>query len=298
MLMALLSLIVWYLFIKEYDYKFEFKANSGAASAYQEIKSFEKLDFMNGDEVINIDTAFSNFQLLQKINSGDTSILMEWNFKYENDSLTHIEVNTVDHNNKLQNRISILNPFQKSKYVTDLAKKFTGIKQILDQKQEAYIVKTQGGIEKSPGFNCICTSSINIPVEQKALEMMSTIEVIEEYFVEYNLTLKGYPFLKVTNWDIPGETIAFDFCFPVDISNNLKETHLVKIKSYPPLPSLKADFRGNYRQSHLAWYELLEKGKRENLKLEPKPLEVFFNNPRMGETSISWKAEIFMPLNR
>lgn len=287
--------MIWYLFIKEYDYQFKFEANSGPAAVYQEIKNLDKFETNEYSKKIVTEKAIPFTLLVQRFDSRDSSISLEWNFKYYNDSLTRIEVNTVDHNNKLRNRLEILNPFQQSEYVKVLAQKFGGIKQGLDAIQQTYFVRINE-VSNSPDFNCLCVSSINIPVEQKAIEMLESIEVIESYFVKYDLKLKEYPFLKVTNWNIAEETINFDFCFPVEIIKDLEESNSVKMKNYPGIRSLKATYFGNYRQSHLAWYELLEKSRRDNIEIEPKPLEIYFNNPRMGEDAIFWKAEIFMPI--
>ncbi len=288
-------LLGWYLFIKEYDYKFQFSAHSGKASVYQEIKNLEQFGLHNSGQSITIDGTSPYSQILQNISSKDTSISLEWNFKYQNDSLTRIEVNTIDHRNKLKNRFAILNPFKQSDYVKDLAQKFTRIKQKMDEKQKTYLVRTNG-FAQSPEFTCVCSISKNIPLEEKAIEMVVAIEEIETYFVKYNLKLTDFPFLKVTDWNMSEEKIDFEFCFPVDVPMELEETDNMKIKTFPGLKSLKATFHGNYRESHLAWYELLEKGQRENISLDPKPLEVYHNNPRMGEHAISWKAEVYMPL--
>lgn len=291
------STLIWFLFIKEYDYQFHFKTQSGLGSSFEEIKGSQALGFYNEQGIVITEEEFPFSHLVQKLTLGDTTLSMEWRLEYENDSVTRVKVRTVNNEQKLKNRLAILNPFHQSEYVYNLAQKLGEFKQRLDLKQGSYAINIEG-ISKSPELTCICTTSTNIGIKRKAVEMMETIEIIESYLVHYNLKLSGYPFLKVTDWDLTGEKINFDFCFPVVIPEGLEETEFVKIKNYPAEESLKGIFNGNYRESHVAWYELLAKAGRDDIAVEQKPLEIYFNDPRMGENAIDWKAEVFMPLKK
>lgn len=267
------------------------------ASTYEEIKGGQALGLFNEQGIVTTEEEFPFSHLVQNVTSGDTSLSMEWRLEYENDSVTRVKVRTLNNEHKLKNRLAILNPFQQSEYVYNLAQKLSEFKQRLDLKQKSYAINIEG-ISKTPELRCICTTSTNIGIKKKAVEMIERIEIIESYLMQYNLKLSGYPFLKVTNWDISNEKINFDFCFPVDIPEGLEETGLVKIKNFPGQESLKGVFNGNYRESHLAWYELLAKAGRDNIAVEQKPLEIFFNDPRMGVTATEWKAEVFLPLEK
>lgn len=296
-LILAVSTLVWFLFIKKYDYQFHFKTLAGMASTYEEIKGGQALGLFNEQGIVTTEEEFPFSHLVQNVTSGDTILSMEWRLEYENDSVTRVKVRTLNNEHKLKNRLAILNPFRQSEYVFNLAQKLSKFKQRLDLKQGFYAINIEE-ISKSPELTCICTTSTNIGIKKKALEMMEKIEIIESYLVQYNLKLNGYPFLKVTDWDISKEKINFDFCFPLDIPEGLEETELVKIKNYPGQESLKGIFNGNYRESHLAWYELLAKARRDDIAVEQKPLEIYFNDPRMGENAIEWKAEVFMPLDK
>lgn len=88
------------------------------------------------------------------------------------------------------------------------------------------------------------------------------------------------------------------FVFPIGYNKNLAAVHSIQLKSIESKASLEAVFNGNYRSSHLAWLDLLEKAKREKLPVEKLPLEIFYSNPRMGGDAIEWKAIVFMPLKK
>lgn len=103
--------------------------------------------------------------------------------------------------------------------------------------------------------------------------------------------------LKVTQWDNDKNEIVFDFCFPIQLSDNLRENQEIKLKQIKSSKSLHAVFNGNYRQSHLAWFDLYEKARRENISVDLLPLEVYFDNPMTGSESVVWRADIYLPLS-
>ncbi|MCJ7756596.1 MAG: GyrI-like domain-containing protein [Gillisia sp.] len=286
---------VWYLFIKEYDYQFRFEAKYGPATVYQEILNWE--NFTNTDDHKNIKVIEKEpySGLVQQVDlANKNSLLMEWEFEYINDSVTQVIVNTLDKEDQFKNRLEILNPFEKSGHFAKLKENFSALNKRLNARQEAYKI-TMADTATSPAFDCACITS-KAKVENKANAMMATVKTIESYLLENELTLQGSPFLKVTQWDIDKNIIIFDFCYPVQFNDSLKETGEIQLKHIESSKSLFAVFNGNYRQSHLAWLDLYEKARRENIVINPLPLEVYIDNPMTGKESIDWRADIYLPL--
>jgi len=294
-LVVALIAAIWYLFIKEYDYQFRFKAKYGPATVYQEILNWE--NFTNTDDHKNIKVIEKEpySGLVQQVDlDNKNSLLMEWEFEYINDSVTQVIVNILDKENQFKNRFEILNPFKNSSYLSKLKGDFSAFNKRLNDRQEAYKI-TMADTATSPAFDCACITS-KVKVENKANAMMATVRTIESYLSDNDLKLQGSPLLKVTQWNIDKNEIIFDFCFPIKFNDSLKETGEIQLKHIEPSKSLFAVFNGNYRQSHLAWLDLYEKARRENIAVNPLPLEVYFDNPMTGVESAEWRADIYMPL--
>jgi len=47
---------------------------------------------------------------------------------------------------------------------------------------------------------------------------------------------------------------------------------------------------------HRAWYALINYAKKNNIEIEKKPVEIFYNNPNFGGNELDWKAEIYLPI--
>ncbi len=287
---------VYYIFVKQYDYQFRFKAKYGPATVYQEILDWE--NFTSTDTLQNIkviDKEPYSGILQQVLLNNNNSLLMQWEFEYLNDSVTQVIVHTLDKKNQVRNRIEILNPFKKSDYLATLKENLSAFNVSLNTRQKAYKI-TMADTATSPPYNCACVTS-KTSVTKKARAMMATIRTIEAYLLENELKLQGSPLLKVTHWDIEKNDIVFDFCFPIELRDKLKENEEIKLKHIKSSKSLHAVFNGNYRQSHLAWFDLYEKAQRENIVVDPLPLEVYFDNPMTGNESVGWRADIYLPLS-
>ena len=294
-LVVALIVAVWYLFVKEYDYQFRFKANYGPATVYQEILNWE--NFTPADTLANIKVINKEpySGLLQEVDlDNKNSLLMEWEFEYINDSVTQVTVNTLDKENQFKNRLEILNPFKKSRHFAKLKEHFSAFNEMLNVRQNAYKITISDTVT-SPSFDCACITS-KTKVENKANAMMATIRTIEYYLSDNDLKLQGFPLLKVSQWDMDKNEIVFDFCFPIKSIDSLKETGEIRLMHIESSKSLFAVFNGNYRQSHFAWLDLYEKARRENIAVNPLPLEVYIDNPMMGAESAEWRADIYLPL--
>lgn len=299
--LAFLSVVLlglsWFLFIKEFDHQFRFQTKYGPGAAYQEILEIDHFsaDDPNSNVEILEKEPFKNIVQQVDLKNG-THLILDWNFEFVNDSVTQITVNTLDEKNSFQSRLEVLNPFVRSENIEKLKSNLNAININIDEHQNYYRI-TLKDTASNPGSNCVCIASSST-VEKKAMAMMGTIDRLEEFIENNQLTLDGFPMLKVTSWEPGTNQITFDFCFPIITENDLTPNGNIKLKRIEAKPSLKAVFNGNYRQSHLAWLDLLEKAERESIAVENLPLEIFYSNPRMGGDAIEWKATVFMPLKK
>ncbi|QYA26834.1 hypothetical protein G3I01_15465 [Gramella sp. MT6] len=300
-LIALLVLCIaglgWYLFIKKYDYQFETTARYGPGAVLYELSEWKKLNSSgnSGDIEIVDRTDFNSLTQRIKLDSAN-SLELKWELEKLNDSSTAITLNVLSDKNKLGNRIDIVNPFQNSSYIDTLKQNILSFKRELKDHQEQYKITPEKEVTNTPEMECICSSSNNISLTGKAAEMMRTISVLENYILKNKTNLRGYPFLKVTNWDRDKDLIDFDFCFPVEDISHLKETQNIQLKKYPSEKALKLIFNGNYRLSHVSWFDLISMAKDLGLEVEEGPMEIYYDNPKIDSDHMNWKAEIFLPL--
>ena len=129
------------------------------------------------------------------------------------------------------------------------------------------------------------------------MQMVKDINYLEDFIEAYKLKLTGYPFVKITKWNEEADLVDFDFCFPVNLAQDIRPNSYIEFQQYPAVTSLKAIYNGNYRTSNLAWHELLAEAKQRDIEASRLPLEIFWNNPREGGDALNWKAEIFMPVS-
>lgn len=297
LLVLIFAGLAWYLFIKEYDYQFQTTARYGPGAVSYELSEWKKLNLTENSadiELVNKD----DFKTLTQRIKIDSSNMMEFNWELEklNDSATSITLNVLSEKNKLGNRIDIVNPFQKSKYIDSLKQKILNFKGQLRDHQSLYKITPEDSLVSSPEMKCICSSSKGIPLTGKASEMMRTISVLENYILKNEISLDGYPFLKVTNWNRKLDLIDFDFCFPVKDIAHLQETGKIHLKKYPSRKALKLLFNGNYRLSHVSWFDLIYIAEERGLEVEEWPMEIYHDNPKIDSDHLNWKAEIFLPV--
>lgn len=294
----LLSGSIWYLFLKKYDYRFTMEAKYGPGTVYHEILEWKSLnpDISEDNIAVTQSEPFKN--LTQKVYSfSDSPVEFYWEFEKRNDSLTEVVLNIRSDKNSLANRLDIMNPFVKSKYIDSLKQHLLAFRLRLQNEQKAYRIQIADSIVTSPALDCICHTSENIPVIGKAREMVRTIDILEDYILSRDLKLTGNPFVKIIKWNRDENIIDFEFCFPVNLPQDIRPYGEVKFRQIPSSTALKAVFNGNYRLSHKAWFDLLYIAEEKKLKTNGLPLEVFFNNPNVESTpSPTWKAEIYLPI--
>lgn len=297
-LTTVLLVLGWYLFIKKFDYQFTMDADNSPGNAYQEVFEWKRFNPDLSQDNISVIQSEAFKDITQKVKSSNNSeVEFYWEFKKKNDSLTEIVLNIKSPKNLLSNRLDIINPFVRSIYIDSIKQHLLSFRQNIKDEQQAFNIQIVDSIVTSPSLSCICHTSEKIPLKGKALEMVRTINILEDYILNKDLKLSGNPFVKVTNWNKKEGLIDFNFCFPVNLTHDLGPNEQLKFREIASSSSLKAIFNGNYRLSHKAWFDLLDKADEKNLNTSGLPLEIFFNNPNVESTpSTSWKAEIYMPL--
>ena len=286
----------WYLFLKKYDYQFNLEVEHSPGSVYREIYQLDKLTGQSGKEEIQIiDNDFPE-EITHRITYPNSAKLnVHWEFQEQQDSTTSVKISFTDTKHTLKNRIDILNPFTKSTFVDSLEKRFITFGKNFRDQQETYRIRVEDEFTSSPSAECVCVSSGNIEIDKKALEMLRNITILQDYFALHDLKMDGYPMVKVNSIDKETDRMNFDFCFPVKTTAGLQEGFGVTFRKLQAERSMKAVFNGNYRSSHLAWYEMMYKAEKWDKTIDLKPLEVFHNNPNVEQDALNWVAEIYMP---
>lgn len=273
------------------------EAKYGPGAVFYEISDWKNFTPNSDNSDIAIIDSNPFKSITQQVKNGDSEFVeMYWVFEKKNDSITNINLSVRSPHNEFSNRWSIINPLESSIYIDTLKQRILAFNKKLNALQKTYKIKVQEEVSISPQMNCICHSSKNIPVDSKAKEMLHTIGYLENYVLERDLKLTGPPFVKVTKWERNENLIDFDFCFPVNLAQDIKPTPIVDFREIKSFTALKAVFNGNYRLSHLAWYDLLNRAEELNLETNALPLEIFHNNPKVEIDSENWKAEVFLPV--
>ncbi|MEM7380681.1 MAG: AraC family transcriptional regulator, partial [Bacteroidota bacterium] len=280
--------LVWYLFLKPFDYRVSFRANTYPGIVAQSIKSWSS--DQKQSEIIAQDALL---EITQQFQFGDSIHIYHWNIIPVNDSLTKIKVNIEDPENGLANRLRI--PFADTDFEKRSRKTLTRFNELLKQHlREIRVTIVEPAL--SPETFCACTSRLT-SARGKAMGMMKDFPLLNTLLAQNKIALNGSPILEITSWDKQKDSIAFNFCFPVIRSDSLPEHPELFYKTVEGKKSLKAIYNGNYITSDRAWYALLSHAENENQKVTGLPLEVFKNNPNMGGDALRWEAEIYMPIS-
>lgn len=285
--LVLLGMLVWYLFIKPFDYIVSFKAKTFPGAINQSIKiwsiSLKNSTIIEQNDINN---------LTQKITFNDSIFIYNWKITAVNDTTSNVKVYIKDVNHSLMNKISL--PFSN----TDFEKRTK--KTILDfhKKLNEHIKKFKITIKGERKFKSTYCAFVPIKGSQisKASGMMQNYSLLSTILVENNVVLNGNPFVEITYWDMVKDSIHYNFCFPIKKSDSLPKHKLIKYKQIEGKNALKAIYNGNYITSDRAWYALINYAKKNNIEIEKKPIEIFYNNPNVGSDELSWKAEVYLPI--
>ncbi len=283
----LIGFLTWYLFIKPYDYLVSFKANTFPGTINQTIKTWS---YTLDDSSIIEQDGINN--LKQKITFNDSTYIYKWKITAINDSTSKVKVYITDVNHSLMNKITF--PFSNTDFEKRTKKSILDFHKKLNEHIKKFKVTIEGESELKSTYCAFV--SIKGPQIGKASGMMQNYSLLSTILVENNVELNGNPFVEITYWDMVKDSIHYNFCYPIIKSDSLPEHKLIKYKQFESKNALKAIYNGNYITSDRAWYALMDYAKINNIEIEKKPVEVFYNNPNVGGNELDWKAEIYLPI--
>jgi len=290
-LLLLVALGTWYFFIKEYDYIVTFETKNAPGIVYQKLLNWNQGRATKDEVSIISNVPFSQVKL--EVSKENSKTLMDWQFQSTSDSITKVKVYFKDPNHSLSERFKLLyggsnlvrNSIETAKKVrTELKAHTTRYK--VQIPEEAII----------PERYCACTKTDSIKMLMKANNMMRENAILSDFLVRNDLSVTDFPLLQVTRWDRKTEEIDFEFCFPVPKDKEYLPIQGVYLKSIPTRKALKTIFNGNYLISDRAWYNTIDYADRNQIDIEPYPIEFYYNDPHSGTNELTWIAEVYFPL--
>ena len=284
---VLAGFLLWYFIIKPYDYLVTFKVKTSAGTINQTIKlwntSIANLNPVKQENIAN---------LSQQIEVNDSIHNYKWSISSVNDSISKVNVYVTDKEHSFANRISI--PFGTTDFEKRIEYSVTDF--IAKLKEHLNKIKVSvAGIDTTRSTYAAYISMKGLQIE-KARGMMQNYSLLTSILSAENITMNGTPFVEITNWNTQNDSIAYNFCFPVIKSDSLPVDSRIQYKQYNGAKALKATYNGNYITSDRAWYALVDYAENNDIKIDKKPLEVFYSNPNFGGDVLKWKAEIYMPI--
>ena len=270
--------LAWYLFVKPSDYIVNFKVKTTPGTVIQSIKSWS-----SNLPASEIKESFGSSALVQERQFGDSTVTYTFHTYTLNDSITKVSVGVKDAEHSIKNRLTV--PFTNTLFRERSTANVMEFYETLNQHLKEIKIEITG-IEKTPSTYCAYIP-LKSTQEAKALGMMRNYGYIGDVLTRNNVEMNGPPFVEITQWNQETDSISYNFCFPIIRSENLPMTEDIKYKRLFPKEAIHAVYNGNYITSDRAWYALLAYAKRNDLEVEQKPLEVFFNNPNIGSNVIS-----------
>ena len=279
--------LVWYLFIKPYDYLVTFNAKTVPGTINQSIKLWGTT---LKDSRLLSQEGFTHLE--QNIRFSDSTYLYQWDIIPLTDSTSKVKVYVKDLEHSLKNKIAI--PFLN----TNFEKRTISTVKDFHEKLNEHISKFRVKIIGKNELRSTYCAYVTIKTSQfgKAQGMMNDFPLLNTILADNGIKLNGRPFLEVTEWDKETDSIQFDFCYPIIKSDSLPVHPDLKYKQFNSRNALMAIYNGNYITSDRAWYALLDYARKNNIDITELPVEVFHNNPNMGGDALSWKTEVYMPL--
>ncbi len=279
--------LLWYFFIKPYDYLVRFQANTNVGTLNQVVKTW--VITQEGGKTLERDSTIS---YSHELKFNDSLHQYNWKFVRINDSLTDVKVYAKDSENSLSNKIQI--PFTDTDFEKRTRKTLLDFNDKLREHLESFKVRVIGEEELQSTY-CAYVSA-GVSQVGKARAMMRDLPLLSNLLAENAVQLNGPPFIEITDWDQEKDSIYFDFCYPIVRSEKLPRHPELKYKRFYAKNAIKAEYNGNYITSDRAWYALLDYAKSNGYEVAGLPVEVYYNNPNMGGDAIQWRADIFLPV--
>lgn len=280
--------LIWYLFFKPYDYTIRFKTNTFPGAINQTLKLWDQ----TLTTVEKIEQNESLYNLTQTINFGDSLHSYEWQIKPITDSTSKVQVNIKDLDHSFMNKIKV--PFSDTDFEKRSRKTVLDFMENLKDHTNKFKISIEGEAEIPSKY--VAYIPIKTTQFQKAGGMMKNITYLEQTLLKNQIQLDGPPMIEVINWNKKNDSLEYNFSYPIIRSERLPMNTDIKYKRIYAKKAIKAEYNGNYITSDRAWYRLIDYAKSNNIEVEKKPIEVFFNNPNIGGDELNWKAEIYLPI--
>lgn len=282
---VLLAVLIWYLFIKPYDFSISFKAKTLPEIVNQSVKVWNGK--VQGSIEQNSDGSFE-----QKIKTKNDLLSYHWEVIMPNDSISTVTVYVKDENLSLLDKLKI--PFSDTNNEKVAKKDLTEFLELLnDQLKNIKIAII--GVSSIDSTYCAY-----VPIEGKQFEkargMMEYYGLLSTIFIDKDVELNGPPFIEITKWDRETDSIFYNFCYPIIKKDSLPQYNKVKYKKFEGRKAIKAIYNGNYMTSDRAWYALQHYAEKNSLETIDLPIEVFKNNPNMGGNELEWETTVYLPL--
>ena len=284
---GILGFLIWYFFIKEYDYQINFETKTTIGTVNQSIKSWNS-SLENPQPIQQINEA----ELLQTIRRNDSTYTYLWKLKNVNDSIVKVSAFVKDEAHTFKNRVLI--PFSEPLFEKTAKQTTKAFLQSLQNHLKEIRIKIEG-IENSPSSYAAYVSIQCLQIE-KAKGMMANFSLLSDFIAENKLEANGRPFLEISSWNREKDSVSYHFCFPFKKTDSVRGNAFISIKEFPSKKSMKAVYNGNYITSDRAWYALEKYAKNKNLEVNMLPIEVFHNNPNMGGDELQWKTDVYLPI--
>ncbi|WP_405384426.1 GyrI-like domain-containing protein [Maribacter sp. LLG6340-A2] len=282
--------LIWYLFIKPTDYIINFKSDTFSETINQSLKLWSA-GLENSSQLKEV----NDFEHLEQVwNIQDSTHIYSWEIKSTSDSTSQVTVGIKDKDfmNSIMNKLMV--PFTKTNFSIGSEKRVLDFMTVLKDHIENFKVTIVG--EENFEEKLIAYVPIKSAQVEKALGMMENTTFIGNFLLQNGAQLDGPPMLEITEWDRVNDSIDYNFGYPITSKENLPTDSEILYKTISSTRAIKAIYNGNYITSDRAWYALLRYAKKNNLSVEPKAIEIFYNNPDMGGNSLNWKTEIYLPL--
>jgi len=276
----------WYMFIWPYQLRVRFTTATLPGGIIQTFKVWEKT--LDHSEILEI----REDQISQKVLLGDTEYHFVWKFDAKSIDETEVKVLVSQDDNEWRNKMSV--PFVKTQIEEDseafVRDFFTKINELLNKIN----VKVKGEVTLQSQF-CFC-KTLKTTQHGKAGGMMENYAILSDALEFARLKVTGPPLVEVLSWDRKADSLAFDFCFPVQKADSLPPFRDFHYKEIPGQKALAAIYNGNYITSDRAWYALQYYAEQNDYQPTGEPLEIYYSNPNTNRDEKNWKAEVFLPV--
>jgi effector-binding domain-containing protein len=285
--LVLFGVLIWFLFIRTYDFSVSFKAKTLPEIVNQSLKVWNK-------EVEGTLENRANEDIIQKLRLGERSLSYQWNMEQRNDSTTKVTVFVTDENLSIFDKLKI--PFADTSYEEVVKKNLTDYVDLLNDQLKNIKIKVVG-VSSIEGTYC---AYVPIKGKQfaKARGMMENYGLLSTIFIDTDVKLNGQPFIEITKWDRETDSIFYNFCYPIIKQDSLPQIDKIKYKQFDTRKAIKAIYNGNYMTSDRAWYAIKNYAKINAIEVMDTPIEVFLSNPNMGGNELDWTTHVYLPLKQ